>query len=334
MTWSQDVEKPGVAWSGDDAQSIYFRSGRGLRGPRFRPAPGHGRLPAGDELPLDPILRLATSIANARRLRDEARPPSGVPVAVGRRDVSQQAWSSPSASSSCATRTPLDETAVPTDRTTRRLEPRSSHAPRIPLRDPVGDASPGAAREGRPRVLRLREPEGGTPFKRLLKLLPKVGERTAATLYGRGRHAPTRSPVLPDGLPEGSAGSCPPEEARGHADARRRPSLLRAGRAIRFVVDAGGYADVAKSKFDNYQARLDDPEGLAQCALLYDGVESSPETPPFTHGRGATCGREGGRASVLSSVHQPRASSGVSVRDRSDRDRFRTCAPARPWARG
>ena len=88
----------------------------------------------------------------------------------------------------------------------------------------------------------------------------------------------------------------------------RRPSLLSApAEAIRFVVDDGGYADVAKSKFENHQARLDDLEALAQFALPYDGVESFlEEVTLFGEPTGETtiAGEKDDERLVLSSIHQ------------------------------
>ena len=51
----------------------------------------------------------------------------------------------------------------------------------------------------------------------------------------------------------------------------KKPSYFSSpAEAIRYVVDDGGYGDVAKGKFPNHSARLDDLEALAQFALAYD----------------------------------------------------------------
>ena len=88
----------------------------------------------------------------------------------------------------------------------------------------------------------------------------------------------------------------------------RRPSLLSApAEAIRYIVDEGGYADVAKTKFENHQARLDDLEALAQFALPYDGVESFlEEVTLFGEPTGETviAGDAEDERLVLSSIHQ------------------------------
>ena len=53
----------------------------------------------------------------------------------------------------------------------------------------------------------------------------------------------------------------------------KKPSYLSSpAEAIRYVVEEGGYGDVAKGKFPNHSARLDDLEALAQFALAYDDV--------------------------------------------------------------
>ena len=156
----------------------------------------------------------------------------------------------------------------------------------------------------------LVNPKEETSFKRLLKLLPKVGERTAATLW-------TAVADLPDPVaafcrtdfrkaPAGAQGGL--KRLAETLAALRRPSLLSSpAEAIRHVVDEGGYADVAKSKFENHQSRLDDLEALAQFALPYDGVESFlQEITLFGEPSGETtiAGEKEDERLVLSSVHQ------------------------------
>jgi DNA helicase-2/ATP-dependent DNA helicase PcrA len=156
----------------------------------------------------------------------------------------------------------------------------------------------------------LVNPREETAFKRILKLLPKVGERTAATLWAAvgGNPDPVGSFLRLDmrKAPAGAQG--PLKKLAATLESLRRPSLQAApAEAIRFVVDEGGYADVAKSKFANHRARLDDLEALAQFALPYDGVESFlEEITLFGEPSGETviAAEKDDERLVLSSIHQ------------------------------
>jgi DNA helicase-2/ATP-dependent DNA helicase PcrA len=150
-------------------------------------------------------------------------------------------------------------------------------------------------------------------WKRVMKLYPKVGEKTAAEVWGRigtaqdplqaflnsagtvaaasvGR---SRTPVL-KGLRDvlGIIGS----ESMQH-----NPS-----ESIRLVVERG-YADYARSKFANVQARLDDLEQLSQYALRYDDTNAFLDevalANPIAGEDVAVVGPEDEKI-VLSSVHQ------------------------------
>ncbi len=285
----QDVEKPNVMVVGDDAQSIYS-----FRGADFEALLGFPDRHAGTAVfPLETnyrstpeILRLAdASIAqNARRFEKTLRPvrPSGVPVAVvGASDVSQQAeFVAQRVLELRDEGTPLNEIAVLYRAHHQALELQIELTRRgIPyeIRSGLRFFEQQHVKDVLAYLRLLVNPKEETSFKRLLKLLPKVGERTAATLW-------TAVGDLPDPVaafcrtdfrkaPAGAQGGL--RKLAATLEALRRPSLLSApAEAIRYVVDDGGYADVAKSKFDNHQARLDDLEALAQFALPYDGVES------------------------------------------------------------
>jgi DNA helicase-2/ATP-dependent DNA helicase PcrA len=150
-------------------------------------------------------------------------------------------------------------------------------------------------------------------WKRVMKLYPKVGEKTAAEVWARigtaqdplqaflnsavtvasssgGRQ---RAPVL-KGLREvlGIIGS----ESMQH-----NPS-----ESIRLIVERG-YADYARSKFANVQARLDDLEQLSQYALRYDDTNAFLDevalANPIAGEDVAVVGPEDEKI-VLSSVHQ------------------------------
>ena len=72
-------------------------------------------------------------------------------------------------------------------------------------------------------------------------------------------------------------------------------------------MEDGGYAELARSKFTNHQARLDDLEALAQFALPYDGIETFlQEVTLFGEptGEETVAGEADDERLVLSSVHQ------------------------------
>src|SRR2546428_1412145 len=148
-------------------------------------------------------------------------------------------------------------------------------------------------------------------WKRVLKLYPKIGEKTAADMWGR--ISQDRDPL--DTFLSGAAGSSP--LGRGVAaslDSLR--SVLRPlstesmkrnpSECIRLVVEKG-YDDYARSKFANAQARLDDLEQLSQYALRYDDVTAFLEevalANPIAGEDVAVVGPEDEKI-VLSSVHQ------------------------------
>ena len=147
-------------------------------------------------------------------------------------------------------------------------------------------------------------------WKRVLKLYPKIGEKTASEVWGR--MSQSRDPLeafLNTSFPAG--------EGRGVAKSldslrsvlrplsgesmRRNPS-----ESISLVVEKG-YADYARSKFANAQARLDDLEQLSQYALRYEDVTTFLEevalANPIAGEDVAVVGPEDERI-VLSSVHQ------------------------------
>jgi len=155
-------------------------------------------------------------------------------------------------------------------------------------------------------------------WKRVLKLYPKIGEKTAADVWGR--ISQSRDP-----LDAFLVGPRPSAAAEGGGPTRRGSveksldslrSLLRPlsaesmkrnpSEAIRLVVERG-YADYARSKFANAQARLDDLEQLSQYALRYEDVNTFLEeialANPIAGEDVAVVGPEDEKI-VLSSVHQ------------------------------
>src|SRR5258706_3174248 len=156
----------------------------------------------------------------------------------------------------------------------------------------------------------LVNPKDETSFKRVLKLLPKVGERTAATLWTAVADAsdPIESFLRLD------LGKAPAGARQGLARVARTmktlrgPSYLTApAEAIRHVVAEGGYSEIARARFENAPSRLDDLEALAQFALPYDGVEGFlQEITLFGEPAGdeTIAGEQDDERLVLSSVHQ------------------------------
>ncbi|HVG23798.1 MAG TPA: ATP-dependent helicase [Thermoanaerobaculia bacterium] len=149
-------------------------------------------------------------------------------------------------------------------------------------------------------------------WKRMLKLYPKIGEKTAAEVWARIATAPNPLDAFLRGP---AAGAYPP--GRGVA-----PSLDSARDVLRLIsVDAmkrnpsetirliveRGYADYARAKFPNAQARLDDLEQLSQYALRYDDVERFLDevalANPIAGEDVAVVGPDDEKI-VLSSVHQ------------------------------
>ena len=318
----KDVENPNVMVVGDDAQSIYS-----FRGADFEALLGFpGRHPGTRVFSLETnyrstpeILRLAdASIAqNTRRFEKSLRAtrPAGVPVAVvGASDVSQQAeFVAQRVLELRDEGTPLAEIAVLYRAHHQALELQIELTRRgIPyeIRSGMRFFEQQHVKDVLAYLRLLVNPKEETAFKRILKLLPKVGERTAATLWAAVSDSP--DPVgafLRLDMRKAPAGA---QDALGKLagtlESLRRPSLLSApAEAIRFVVDEGGYAHVAKSRFENHQARLDDLEALAQFALPYDGVESFlEEVTLFGEPSGETvvAGEKDDERLVLSSIHQ------------------------------
>jgi DNA helicase II / ATP-dependent DNA helicase PcrA len=150
-------------------------------------------------------------------------------------------------------------------------------------------------------------------WKRVMKLYPKVGEKTAAEVWGR---IGTAAEPLQAFLNSGSARASSPG-ARGVGQSLRslREVLGVIGsesmqhnpsESIRLVVERG-YADYARSKFANAQARLDDLEQLSQYALRYDDTNAFLDevalANPIAGEDVAVLGPEDEKI-VLSSVHQ------------------------------
>ena len=307
---------------GDDAQSIYSFRGADFEALLTFP----DRYPGARVFKLETnyrstpeILRLAdASIAhNTRRFEKTLHPvrPSGVPVAVvGTADVSQQAeFVAQRVLELRDEGTPLPEIAVLYRAHHQALELQLELTRRgVPyeVRSGVRFFEQQHVKDVLAHLRLLVNPKDETSFKRALKLLPKVGERTAATLWTAVSESP--DPIGEFlGLDLGRA----PAGARaglarfaGTMKTLRKASYLSSpAEAIRHVVEEGGYAELARGRFTNWQARLDDLEALAQFAMPYDGVESFlSEVTLFGEptGEETVAGENDDERLVLSSVHQ------------------------------
>ena len=145
-------------------------------------------------------------------------------------------------------------------------------------------------------------------WKRMLKLYPKVGEKTAAEVWTRIAQASNPLDAFLRGVEiSGRAAGGSMKSARallgviGGESMKRNPA-----ESISLVVERS-YGDYARSKFPNAQARLDDLEQLAQYALRYDDVETFLDeialANPIAGEDVAVVGPEDEKV-VLSSVHQ------------------------------
>ncbi|HEY0143353.1 MAG TPA: ATP-dependent helicase [Thermoanaerobaculia bacterium] len=145
-------------------------------------------------------------------------------------------------------------------------------------------------------------------WKRVLKLYPKVGEKTAAEVWGRISENVNPLERFLRGLDvsgRGVSGSL--ESLRGVLRLISGESMQHnPSETIRLVVERG-YADYARSKFPNAQARLDDLEQLSQYALRYEDVKTFLDeialANPIVGEDTAVVGPEDEKI-VLSSVHQ------------------------------
>jgi DNA helicase-2/ATP-dependent DNA helicase PcrA len=151
-------------------------------------------------------------------------------------------------------------------------------------------------------------PRDELSWKRMLKLYPKVGEKTAAEVWGRISESVNPLEPFLRGIDAGGRGvAASLGSARDILRLISVESMLRnPSETIRLIVERG-YADYARSKFPNAQARLDDLEQLSQYALRYEDVNQFLEevalANPLAGEDTAVVGPEDEKI-VLSSVHQ------------------------------
>jgi DNA helicase II / ATP-dependent DNA helicase PcrA len=153
-------------------------------------------------------------------------------------------------------------------------------------------------------------PRDELSWKRALKLLPKVGERSASLVWDTLSSAPDPLSSFLRKVPAVPARAAGPalQKFRGLIERISSQSMMKnPSEMIRMVVEDGGYADYARTKFPNASARLDDLEQLAQYASRYSSVEDFLEELTLTNTLAgedvAVVGPEDERV-ILSSVHQ------------------------------
>ncbi|HSP13510.1 MAG TPA: ATP-dependent helicase [Thermoanaerobaculia bacterium] len=151
-------------------------------------------------------------------------------------------------------------------------------------------------------------------WKRVLKLYPKVGEKTAAEVWGRMSSSPdpltaflSGAAAFPAAGRRGGRRAAPLANLHDLLKLISSDAMLRnPAESINLVVERG-YADYARAKFPNAQARLDDLEQLSQYALRYEDVEQFLNevalANPIAGEDVAVVGPEDEKI-VLSSVHQ------------------------------
>jgi DNA helicase-2/ATP-dependent DNA helicase PcrA len=145
-------------------------------------------------------------------------------------------------------------------------------------------------------------------WKRVLKLYPKIGEKTAAEVWGRISESVNPLDRYLRGLDAGGRGvAASLKSLREILSLISSESMLRnPSESIRLVVERT-YADYARARFTNAQARLDDLEQLSQYALRYEDTNQFLDevalANPLSGEDVAVVGPEDERI-VLSSVHQ------------------------------
>jgi len=142
-------------------------------------------------------------------------------------------------------------------------------------------------------------------WKRAMKLYPKVGERTAAQVWTAISTSPDPLSAFLRGAHGGAAKRL--GAFRSTLDRIAGESMQRnPSETIRLIVESG-YADYARLRFTNAQARLDDLEQLSQYALRYASVgeflADLALATPLAGEDVVVAGPEDERV-ILSSVHQ------------------------------
>lgn len=145
-------------------------------------------------------------------------------------------------------------------------------------------------------------------WKRVLKLYPKIGEKTAAEIWSRISASTNPLDAFLRGVETSARGAAGSVKSLGNIlGLISSDSMLRnPAESIGLIVEKT-YADYARAKFANSQARLDDLEQLSQYALRYEDVDTFLNevalANPIAGEDVAVVGPEDEKI-VLSSVHQ------------------------------
>jgi len=147
----------------------------------------------------------------------------------------------------------------------------------------------------------VTNPRDELSWKRTLKLYPKVGEKTASDIWSRISQSPNPLDAFLRGNEPRLNNARALLQLISVESMQHNPS-----ETIRLIVERS-YADYARSRFPNAQARLDDLEQLSQYALRYEDVNTFLEevalANPIAGEDTAVVGPEDEKI-VLSSVHQ------------------------------
>src|ERR1051326_5798752 len=149
----------------------------------------------------------------------------------------------------------------------------------------------------------VTNPRDELSWKRMLKLYPKVGEKTASDIWSRIGQSPNPLDAFLRGNEPRLNNARALLQLISVESMQHNPS-----ETIRLIVERS-YADYARSRFPNAQARLDDLEQLSQYALRYEDVTTFLDevalANPIAGEDTAVVGPEAEKIG-LSSVHQAR----------------------------
>ncbi|HUP66272.1 MAG TPA: ATP-dependent helicase [Thermoanaerobaculia bacterium] len=155
----------------------------------------------------------------------------------------------------------------------------------------------------------LHNPKDELSWIRVMKLYPKVGDTTARKTWNAIASAPDPLSTFLGGGSGGSpkATSKSLQNLRSTFRSLTSEAMKRSpAESIRFIVEEG-YGDYVRTKFQNFSARLDDLEQLAQFAEKFGSVEELLEelslANPISGQDVAVVGPDDEKV-ILSSIHQ------------------------------
>jgi DNA helicase-2/ATP-dependent DNA helicase PcrA len=164
----------------------------------------------------------------------------------------------------------------------------------------------------------LVNPRDELAWKRVLKLIPKIGNATAARVWERLAYVPeplamVRAEDFATVLPKGAQGGW--REFVALVKAMLEPDALNNPAKQIELVLAGGYLDYLQATYENAEAREEDLRQLANFALRFDSSETFLSelalinterfaAPGGTVGEDVVMGGDEDEEMALSSVHQ------------------------------